>query len=288
MPSTLRWLLIHTSTPALISSRAISAWMSEKPIARSGSSLRISPIFALVKAETFGFSLRARGGRTVKPEMPTMRASSPSAYSTSVGSSVRQTMRRGKWSVERGSRAAWSFMRSMTQHGYRDLALMRIQAVLPEINALPGTQQQFAAMHRYGEAHASEDRADVRRHVIGAFRIVFEQRVAIRHHAGEPALQVVAHAGIGIFAKQQRATGMRGENMRQAHLHVAAGRGIGHLRGDIAEAAAARVHDEAALRHMLGGQRTGHGYNIRLVQVWPWRLQRTRSCRRNSAPYQNS
>ena len=36
MPSTLRWLLIHTSMPALISSRAISAWMSEKPIARSG------------------------------------------------------------------------------------------------------------------------------------------------------------------------------------------------------------------------------------------------------------
>ena len=79
-----------------ISSRAMSAWMSEKPIARSGSSSRISSIFALVNAETFGFSLRARGGRTVKPEMPTMRCSSPSAYSTSVGSSVRQTMRCGK------------------------------------------------------------------------------------------------------------------------------------------------------------------------------------------------
>ena len=51
----------------------------EKPIARSGSSFKISPIFALVNAETFGFSLRARDGRTVKPEMPTMRRSSPSA-----------------------------------------------------------------------------------------------------------------------------------------------------------------------------------------------------------------
>ncbi len=46
---------------------------------RSGSSARIAPIFALVNADTFGFSLRARGGRTVKPEMPTMRCSSPSA-----------------------------------------------------------------------------------------------------------------------------------------------------------------------------------------------------------------
>ena len=95
MPSTLRWFAIQTSTPARTRSRAISAWMSEKPITKSGFSARIASIFALVNAETFGFSLRARGGRTVKPEMPTMRRSSPSAYSTSVGSSVRQTMRCG-------------------------------------------------------------------------------------------------------------------------------------------------------------------------------------------------
>ena len=50
---------------------------------------------ALVNAETRGFSRRARGGRTVKPEMPTMRQSSPSRYSVSVVSSVRQTMRCG-------------------------------------------------------------------------------------------------------------------------------------------------------------------------------------------------
>ena len=73
----------------------MSAWMSEKPIARSGFSSRMRSILALVNALTLGFSCRARGGRTVKPEMPTMRRSSPSAYSTSVGSSVRQTMRSG-------------------------------------------------------------------------------------------------------------------------------------------------------------------------------------------------
>src|SRR5690606_14128391 len=95
MPSTLRWLLIHTSTPRRTSSAAMSAWMSEKPTTKSGCSARIASILALVKALTFGFSLRARGGRTVKPLMPTMRSCSPSAYSTSVGSSVRQTMRRG-------------------------------------------------------------------------------------------------------------------------------------------------------------------------------------------------
>ena len=101
MPSTERWLLIHTSTPALISAWAMSACMSEKPIARSGCSARMRSSLALVKAETRGFSWRARAGRTVKPEMPTMRCSSPSAYSTSVGSSVRQTMRCGKAGMRR-------------------------------------------------------------------------------------------------------------------------------------------------------------------------------------------
>ena len=73
----------------------MSACRSENPSTRSGSSATIRSIFALVNAETRGFSLRARGGRTVKPEMPTMRASSPSRYSVSVVSSVRQTMRVG-------------------------------------------------------------------------------------------------------------------------------------------------------------------------------------------------
>ena len=79
----------------------MSAWMSENPITKSGCSFRISPIFALVKALTFGFSLRAIGGRTVKPLMPTMRCCSPSAYRVSVGSSVRQTMRWGPLTAPR-------------------------------------------------------------------------------------------------------------------------------------------------------------------------------------------
>src|SRR5439155_22435840 len=74
---------------------AVSACMSEKASARSGFEARIWSTLALVKAETRGFSCRARAGRTVKPETPTMRCSCPRRYSTSVGSSVRQTMRCG-------------------------------------------------------------------------------------------------------------------------------------------------------------------------------------------------
>ena len=60
---------------------------------------------------------------------------------------------------------------------------------------------------------------------------------------------------------------MRGEDVRNASLHVTARHCVDHLRGDVAETATARVHDEAALRHMLRGQRPGHGYSSRLVQV---------------------
>src|SRR5690242_17384800 len=69
---------------------------------------------------------------------------------------------------------------------------------------------------------------------------------------------------------------------------MAGGDRLGHPGSDLAEAAPARVHDEAALGDVRRGLGVAHGYSSRLVQVWPWRLQRTRSCRRNCAPYQNS
>src|SRR5689334_14567380 len=129
MPSTLRWFEIHTSTPRRTSSAAISAWMSEKPIAKSGSSARIASIFALVNALTFGFSRRAALGRTVKPLMPTMRSCSPSAYSVSVGSSVRQTMRDGGIGLRvqhaRGPRAR------------RVVAFVQVAFVQAELGAVP-------------------------------------------------------------------------------------------------------------------------------------------------------
>src|SRR5580704_13094911 len=81
--------------PARASAAAMSACRSENASTRSGRSSQILSIRALVNAETFGFSRRARGGRTVKPEIPTIRQSSSSRYSVSVVSSVRQTMRSG-------------------------------------------------------------------------------------------------------------------------------------------------------------------------------------------------
>ena len=64
MPAMSRWLKACTSMPARISCATISACRSEKVRTRSGSSARIFGTSALMKAETRGFSLRTRGGRT--------------------------------------------------------------------------------------------------------------------------------------------------------------------------------------------------------------------------------
>lgn len=52
---------------------------------------------AVEKPLILGFSLRARAGRVVKPEMPTTRSSSPKAYMTSTDSVDKQAMRCGRY-----------------------------------------------------------------------------------------------------------------------------------------------------------------------------------------------
>jgi hypothetical protein len=64
MPAMSRWLKACTATLRRISSATMSACKSEKVRTRSGSSARIFPKSAEMKAETRGFSLRTRGGRT--------------------------------------------------------------------------------------------------------------------------------------------------------------------------------------------------------------------------------
>ncbi len=64
MPATSRWLNACTATLARINSATMSACRSEKVSTRSGSRARIFGTSAEMKAETRGFSLRTRGGRT--------------------------------------------------------------------------------------------------------------------------------------------------------------------------------------------------------------------------------
>src|SRR5690606_3030575 len=200
MPSTLRWLAIHTSTPARTRSAAISAWMSEKPMARSGFRARIAPVRALVKALTLGFSRRARGGRTVKPLMPTMRSCSPSAYRVSVGSSVRQTMRRGPISARRRLRG------SRLQHPLRPAAFA-ITLVAPAL-----VQAVARAVPELERARHDPEPAPARRS---------------RHLATLEARLYLRQGGIERLARRQRGRLFGRPGAELAHARAAGEIGIG-------------------------------------------------------------
>ena len=100
---------------------------------------------------------------------------------------------------------------------------------------------------------------DMRRHVVQALCVMLEDRVAVGYCASEPALQVVAHGRVGILAKQQRAAGMRREDVRDTGQHMAACHHLADLGRDLAEAAPARVHGETLLRDVHDGLRARHG-----------------------------
>ena len=93
-----RSLMLYASVmvrPKPLGMATESADLSNNPKTALGCSAKILTILALKNAYTLGFSSRARYGRTVLIEMPTMRASFPSGYNHFVVSSTRQTMRWG-------------------------------------------------------------------------------------------------------------------------------------------------------------------------------------------------
>jgi hypothetical protein len=56
----------------------------------------------------------------------------------------------------------------------------------------------------------------VRRHVVGPFGVVLEQRVAVRDQPRQEPLEVAAHGRVGVFRDEQRGAGVVHEDVRQA------------------------------------------------------------------------
>ena len=83
---------------------------------------------------------------------------------------------------------------------------MRGTPVLEKENALPGSKLHFAVDNRDCLACARQGHADVRRHVIAAFRTVSKVLSIFRHQTIEKFLQVVSRRGIGIFHENDAAT----------------------------------------------------------------------------------
>jgi hypothetical protein len=78
--------------------------------------------------------------------------------------------------------------------------------MLEQENALPGSKLHLAVDNRDCLACARQGHADVRRHVIAAFRTVSKVIIIFRHQTIEKFLQVVSRRRIGIFHENDAAT----------------------------------------------------------------------------------
>ena len=83
---------------------------------------------------------------------------------------------------------------------------MRGAPVLEKQNPLPGSELHFAVDNRDCLAGMRQGHADVRRHVISAFRTVSKVLSIFRHQTIEKFLQVMSRRGIGIFHENDAAT----------------------------------------------------------------------------------
>ena len=83
---------------------------------------------------------------------------------------------------------------------------MRGAPMLEQENALPGSKLHFAVDNRDCLAGTRQGHADVRRHVIAAFRTVSKVISIFRHQTIEKFLQVMSRRGIGVFHENDAAT----------------------------------------------------------------------------------
>jgi hypothetical protein len=90
----------------------------------------------------------------------------------------------------------------------RNPASMRCNAVFEEKNSLPGSALHFSIHDRDRLARSRQNHADMRGHVIAAFRAVRKILGVFRHEAVEEFLEVAPRGWIGIFHNNHTATGV--------------------------------------------------------------------------------
>jgi len=127
-----------------------------------------------------------------------------------------------------------------------DAPLHRRPAVLPQVDRLPGSQQQSSPLKRLGEAGAGQGRTDVGRHVVRALVIMHvglqltlsAQRLHPLHGHQGPQVggQVGQHAWVAILVHGQRRAAVQAGDHSDAGVQ-AAGADLGvEGGGDVGEA----------------------------------------------------
>lgn len=78
-----------------------------------------------------------------------------------------------------------------------------VDSVLPEVDALPGAEHEFAVLIGDRQRGGREHGLDVGGHVVRAFNGVGVNGVVFWHEAIEPLFQIVSCGGVGVLLNQE-------------------------------------------------------------------------------------
>ena len=96
---------------------------------------------------------------------------------------------------------------------------MRVAPVLEQKDPLPSTQLHLSACDRDRFARARQRHPNVRRHIVGAFVIVFEVLI-FRDELVEKSLEIAPGRGRGVFHRDQAATGVLNKYRDRSIAHA--------------------------------------------------------------------
>lgn len=154
---------------------------------------------------------------------------------------------------------------------------MRLNAMLEQIDVLPGAERQAAAGNGYRELRAGQDAADMGRHVVGALVGVAIKRGVFADQAGEKGLQIPQHVGVGVLLDGQRRAGVLAKQGEQAVREPLAFHPSPDLGGDGVQALAAGFDGNRMLRLFHGAKaRTSAGppqYHRAIAPPARWRYE---------------
>ncbi len=143
-------------------------------------------------------------------------------------------------------------LKTRSYYMYQDMSAVAPPPMLPEENALPGTEPQMAPNDGNRDARRSQRRLDVRRHVIGAFRSMRKEGVVFLHETIEPVLQVATGGRVRILLNNETRRGVLHHHGAEPDAHT----GLSHrgldLVGDLVQALATRGNGNT-LNHGVAG-----------------------------------
>jgi hypothetical protein len=128
---------------------------------------------------------------------------------------------------------------------------MRPAAMLEQVNALPGAERRLAVHDRNRQLNLRQRRAQMRRHVVGAFVIVLITSLLFRRQLLEECFQIGAHFPGRILLNEQRRRGVLAENGEQPSGDILRAHPATNLARDLHQTATsgANVENVSGLAH---------------------------------------